>query len=193
MSEFEYKWLVSGEAYNKLLNIFVNIVPHKTISTQINYYYDTNEYSFKNKNTTVRIRYKNGTLFGTIKKHIIGSVSEEESWKLNDLPNTIIIDGVTTHLIGEMLTQRTNFHTDREIIISFDKNIFLGKTDYEIELEFSENSRNEALEWKEMIDLLLHTYPSKPNANKSTRVSKYDRFICEKKLCQERKYKHKRT
>ena len=188
MCEYEYKWLVSKEVYNKLLNIFENIVPNKTQSTQINYYYDTNKYNFKNQNTTVRVRYKNGILLATVKKHIVGAESEETSWQLNDLPNTLVVDGITTHLLGEMMTLRTNFITDKEIIVSFDQNTYLGKTDYEIELEFSESSISEAFEWKEMIDLLLDVYPSNHNTNRSTRVSKSDRYIQEKIMCKDRKF-----
>ena len=68
MTELEKKLLLLKEEYNYLFRIFGD---SKNIKKQINYYFDTDDFSMNKQNVTCRIRLKDGKYKGTIKNILI--------------------------------------------------------------------------------------------------------------------------
>jgi len=135
--EYERKSLIDCEKYNLLLNNFTEKFPREDIF-QINYYYDTPDFSLLNSGETLRARqienvlklqYKyNKTRIDNIR------ISDEYSEKINELSKIITVNGIETYNIGFMVTERHNFNLEN-CIVSLDKNYYLGIVDYEIEVE----------------------------------------------------------
>ena len=135
--EYERKLLIDFKKYNLLLIDLSEKIPREDIF-QINYYYDTLDFTIFYSGETLRIRqiennlklqYKyNKTQINNIR------ISDEYSEKISELPESIIVNGVETYNIGFMTTERHNFNLEN-CIISLDKNYYLGVVDYEIEVE----------------------------------------------------------
>ncbi len=138
--ELEIKQLITKEVYNFKLSELIKLSSSENF-VQVNYYYDTPEYDIFNKNETLRIRLKDSGLKLERKcnNYYINDtrVCEEYSRHIDFLPQSIIIDHNHLNLIGCMVTARTNFKFDN-CVISLDKNYYLGKIDYEIEIESNE-------------------------------------------------------
>lgn len=69
MAELEKKLLLTEDEYDYLMEHFGYESPliRKPIVTQINYYFDTDDFSMNRQNTTCRIRLKDGKYKVTIK------------------------------------------------------------------------------------------------------------------------------
>jgi len=74
-------------------------------------------------------------------------ICDEHSQEINQLPffinskefdSFLGIDNCDYEYIGNLTTERIDFK-NKKILISLDKNLYLGKIDYEIEIEFEEN------------------------------------------------------
>ena len=155
MLENEYKWLLTKDVYDILFEYINEALIVENEQTHINYYYDTDVQSFRKQNTTVRMRYCNGELTGTLKKHSDQPNSVEKAWIQSELPCYIYIEWKKLFMQGEMVTHRTSFGLGKGITLSFDENTYLGKTDYEVELEFDFENSTLAKQWKNSLSTFL--------------------------------------
>lgn len=135
--ENEWKFLVSKEQFGEIRLFFEeNFQIQKNSFEQTNYYYDTKDFCLSKEGITARIREKNKKLKGTFKKHLGNGISNEESFYVDSIPE--LINYSEKHLIklGSLTTKRDVFFVENMCEICFDENTYLGKTDYEIEVEF---------------------------------------------------------
>lgn len=159
--EIEYKSLVDKERFEELHMFFKGIAKKQEPFIQTNYYFDTKDYLLKRNKITLRIRQTPVLWELTVKYPVKGekklfSCKEEYTIHLTEQEGmeylkegkigkrdiiTLLLkdklsldDSVEFYLLGELVTQRTNylFYND---VISLDKNNYNGKEDYEIEWE----------------------------------------------------------
>lgn len=156
MKEREYKWLLTK--YEVLcLDEFIerlNITNEKK-QFHINYYFDTAERYFHAHDMTVRIRQSGNILKGTVKRHTFNGIHSESSeydFPAERLPGTICFQGKTLLLQGQMHTQRKVYFLADGMTLYIDKNMYLGKTDYEMELEYEVASDPEAERLQHSVD-----------------------------------------
>lgn len=156
MKEREYKWLLTK--YEVLcLDEFIERLPITNEKKQfhINYYFDTAELYFHAQDITVRIRQSGNTLKGTVKRHVFNGIHSESSeydFSAERLPGTLCFQGKTLSLFGQMHTQRKVYSLAEGITLYIDKNMYLGKTDYEMELEYESASGPEAERLQRSVD-----------------------------------------
>lgn len=144
MIELEKKVLLSRAEYFVLLSAFPEKEP---TNIQINYYFDTSDLSMNKKGITCRIRQKNGKYKTTIKKH---NFSEPEKSLEQDLAIHIAFDDTEftklgLSLQGSFITKRTILFTSSDIQVVLDYNMYLRKTDYELEIEYQDGYEQCAL------------------------------------------------
>jgi uncharacterized protein YjbK len=145
MQEIEQKYLLTKSQYEKISNKTewddaINI---------FNYYYDTSDFKFYEMDITVRVRKINKLIQLEIKmpveKQINLNISEERKIKMNNIPESLspeIIEYLTGYAvnnvkcIGLLVTER-KIKKHPEMIIALDCCRYLGKVDYELEIEYS--------------------------------------------------------
>lgn len=140
MVENEYKYVVKKEIYDKFLAILEKIKLTKKEFIQVNYYYDTKDFSLCKNGVTVRIRQIDGSLELQVKepKSICEFSSRNEyAQKVDGFLESIKRDGKVYSLIGDLVTHRVVFEIDDGTEIMFDKNYYYGVCDYEVEIEFT--------------------------------------------------------
>ena len=118
--------------------------PDETIQT--NYYYDTEMLDMQRKGITCRIREHKGSFVATKKTHLTNGVSNEETSEATG-PFDISQFGKNVKLYGEMITHRTVLLNINSVVVTLDKNTYLGTTDYEFEIEYEREQREEAERW----------------------------------------------
>ena len=147
MTELEKKILLTEDEYDYLMEHFgyENPLIQKPITTQINYYFDTDDFSMNRNNTTCRIRWKDGNYKATMKKHSSDTdQSTETEMKIYDgLESNAFID-MGLKLQGELITKRCVIMKDVNCEIVLDKNEYLGYTDYELEIEYAPGHEKDA-------------------------------------------------
>lgn len=145
MLEKEYKCLVTKEQWQSFLCLmkkkYCILCPEET--TQTNYYYDTADFVLNRTGRTLRVRQAGGRLLLQHKLRRIadGGVvcSEEEQRPAKDIPREM--DGAPygvsqLQLLGSLRTKRLRFRPLPGVRVDLDQNVYLGRTDYEIEIEF---------------------------------------------------------
>ena len=178
MTELEKKLLLTEDEYDYLMEHLGYESPliQKPITTQINYYFDTDDFSMNRQNTTCRIRLKDGKYRATMKKH---SSSADQSTEIemdiyNGLDSNAFID-MGLKLQGELITKRCVVFKDANCEAVLDKNEYLGHTDYELEIEYaSEHEKDAESIYGRIIESLqrnssLISYKTAIGASKSTR------------------------
>lgn len=167
--EYEKKRLLTKTEFDKMKSQLCNITASDSF-IQSNYYYDTSNFDYFERNETVRVRLKNGTLNFEYKsqKKVFNNTkaSKEVIRSTKFLPKIISIDEKILELIGCMTTLRTNFVLG-ECLVSLDENHYLGIVDYEIEVELKDI--NSALH------SVLQIFDDIPS------TGKYSRFVMELK------------
>ena len=141
MLEFEKKLLLSEEEYLCLKSS--TTTPH---FLQINHYYDTPDLSMHQHGVTFRIREKGGKFVATIKEHRLGGYSVENSKEVWDQWDTSHFGCRFLTYVGALATERTILFKDDCCEIVLDKNRYLGKTDYELEIEYRSDKKDRATE-----------------------------------------------
>lgn len=165
--ETEYKYLISNEHFQELLSKCDNKYTFLKHKLQVNYYYDTEDNALNRFKTTVRIRQNHNKLKLQIKKHRTenGTIatSDEYSSNVNELSFTMRISDMQdiVTLKGSLITEREIYTFGENSIICFDRNMYLGICDYEIEIEISEADKQEALSVIEFLGLLQMPIMSK--------------------------------
>lgn len=143
-NEYEMKFMLSKEQYEKLSGIFPD--SERRTFTQTNYYYDTYEQKLRKNNITARIREKNGKLTGVIKEHCAGTMySKETMFRVECVPNVISYNGEPLYLYGELYTVRTEINIGDCITLMLDCNKYLDTDDYELEVEYEFHSCEDAV------------------------------------------------
>lgn len=145
MIELEKKLLLTKDEYDCLIEYFRHkgtLVPKLK---QINYYFDTDDLSMNRENITCRIRLKGGTYKGTLKQHSIDSDhSIETAMEVrNGLKSNAFTD-MGLKLQGALVTKRCVLLKNESFEVVLDQNDYLGCTDYELEIEYSENHEKDA-------------------------------------------------
>lgn len=147
MMEFEKKLLLSKDEYDYLMDRFGYESPliKKPITTQINYYFDTDDFSMDRQNTTCRVRLKNEKCKATMKRHSSnGDQSFETEMEMyNGLESNAFTD-MGLKLQGKLVTERCVLFKDNTCEAVLDKNEYLGHTDYELEIEYDTGAENRA-------------------------------------------------
>ena len=135
MTECEKKLLLSEEAYNALMEQFSS--SRKPIVTQVNYYFDTDDFAMNRQDTTCRIRLKDGQYKATMKRHAAGTdqSTEAEMEIYAGLDNNAFTD-MGLKLWGALTTHRCVLLKNPHLEVVLDKNEYLGYTDYELEIEY---------------------------------------------------------
>ena len=134
MLEFEIKVMLSLGEYKSLCETF-NIPGY----TQTNFYYDTQDLFYNRKGITCRIRKKDDRYKATIKSHHVNTqhCSEEKTLEVKDEHDVTLFEGMNLLLQGEMQTIRKDILMPNGVLVSIDKNTYLGTEDYELEIEYN--------------------------------------------------------
>lgn len=153
MIELEKKLLLTEKEYHLLLDRFCGGL---SSFVQVNYYFDTNEYSMNQKGITCRIRCKNGELKATMKAHhaVPGGSVEAETTITNGLKQNGFTD-MGLLLQGFLTTCRTVLFKNDLCEMVLDKNEYLGHTDYELEIEYKKDCEPQADEMVKKITTIL--------------------------------------
>lgn len=148
MTELEKKLLLTKDEYDYLMEHlgYESPLVLKPIATQINYYFDTDDFSMNRQNTTCRIRLKDGKYKATMKRH---STSEDQSTETemyiyNGLESNAFTN-MGLKLQGELITKRCVIFKDANCEAVLDKNEYLGQTDYELEIEYTSEHEKDAM------------------------------------------------
>lgn len=165
--EYEHKQLITLNEYNNLMQKLDRLYACDEI-LQINYYYDDNNFSLFHKDETLRVRQKADKL--TLerkynKRYAPGGerICEESSKIIESLPSKVTIGNIVYFYLGELVTIRKNYIVD-ENLISLDVSYYLGKVDYELEVESEK-------------EIILPTLISGSIETKIRNDGKYTRFI----------------
>ena len=143
--EKEIKVLISLDEYNRIDKMF----DWSKVYSQINHYYG-NRYDLSSEVNTYRVREKNGKIRIQIKipERNEGAlhIKREYEKEIDFVPDRITKEELTeiTGLIfdedkvyiGKLSTQRKEYNGFENIELCLDKNEYLDKVDYEIEIEF---------------------------------------------------------
>jgi len=143
VTEYEKKLMLTEAEYDVTNNLFGNL----SSKTQTNYYFDTGDFSMNKKGITCRIREKDGIFKATVKnhssKHYDCSIEEDLVKKTEFDPRIFNEKGLSCQ--GKLVTHRTIIYKDALCEMVLDRNTYLGYTDYELEVEYCENSEKKAL------------------------------------------------
>ena len=143
MTECEKKLLLSEKAYNALMEQFSS--SRKPIVTQVNYYFDTDDFAMNRQDTTCRIRLKDGQYQATMKRHAAGTdqSTEAEMEIYAGLDHNAFTD-MGLKLWGALTTHRCVLLKNPHLEVVLDRNEYLGYTDYELEIEYLPEYEKEA-------------------------------------------------
>ena len=146
MTELEKKLLLTEDEYEYLMEhlSYENPLIQKPITTQINYYFDTDDFSMNRQNTTCRIRLKDGKCKATMKRHSTGKdQSTETEMEIYDGLESNAFTDMGLKLQGELVTKRCVVLKDANCEAVLDKNEYLGHKDFELEIEYApEHEKN---------------------------------------------------
>ena len=143
MTECEKKLLLSEEAYNALMEQFSS--SRKPIVTQVNYYFDTDDFAMSRQDTTCRIRLKDGQCQATMKRHTAGTdQSTETEMEIHAGLDHNAFTDMGLKLWGALTTHRCVLLKNPHLEVVLDRNEYLGYTDYELEIEYLPEYEKEA-------------------------------------------------
>ena len=138
MLEYEKKVLITENEYDAIVNTWCNGIKPKI---QINYYFDTDDLYMNKKGITCRIRAKDGKYKTTVKNHntVRNDCSMEIDLCEQNKLDTKFFDALGLCHQGELVTERIVMYKDSFCEMVIDRNTYLGHTDFEIEVEYSED------------------------------------------------------
>lgn len=152
MIEKEYKVLLSEQQYT----ILCDLLELDDGTIQVNHYYDNDLLELADLGATIRIREKNNALKMQIKIPIEENrglhIKKEIERQVDKIPSTIMFFALDLDFtllndnlsrIGSLTTLRKTYHFNNDIKIALDKNEYLQKIDYELEIEFKDNLTKE--------------------------------------------------
>lgn len=155
MIEYEYKLMLSEKEYNYIINAFDTNID--TI-IQMNHYYDTAIFDMYKKGITCRIREIGDYMCATMKCHLDSVVggSEERSFSVYRVSEVMDFFGFHLRKQGCLLTERSTIKIPLEVLATLDKNTYLGKEDYELEIEYLEGNEHLAMSALKTLEQLLY-------------------------------------
>lgn len=154
MLETELKCMLDEETYLRLEKLF----DWDWVKEQVNSYYTDRENLLKQNGITLRVRTKDGKNKIQIKAHKNADsplqICEEAEYDTAEIPENFTADEVEkmtgihaeASLLGSLSTLRHSLIYGGNTEICLDKNEFLDRTDYEIELEYTGSVPEELLE-----------------------------------------------
>lgn len=174
MIENEFKIMLTKEQYEGLLSKY-----DFTTVTQVNHYYDTDKLEMSARHITVRVRELDDKFFLQMKLPTCTDFSRVELSRE--------LDGIPDELSGELLKSLSNedfpalkrlgsLSTTRNIRkfnggeIDLDRSEYFGKTDHEVEIEFTDERAARAV-----LNEITKTLGIKPDSNVCT--GKIRRFL----------------
>ena len=146
--EIEYKVLLTKTQYERL----AKNLPFPAAMTQVNYYFETDQFDLKRNGSALRIRKKNGNYVLTLKEpHEEGILETHDKLTKAEFfqwidgnpvakPHTMEqlqkkeIEIEQLNYYGSLTTERKTF-TEQNIAYFLDKSYYLEQTDYELEIE----------------------------------------------------------
>lgn len=151
MIENEFKVMLTAEQYENLLKLYDFVT-----FTQVNHYFDAESSEMSERHITVRVRELDGKLFLQMKLPTSVNFSRVElSKELETLPETLsgaeltALSGVEcpdVKRLGALKTTRSVWKFDGGEV-DLDRSEYFGKTDFELEIEFTdERAAREILE-----------------------------------------------
>ena len=179
--EIEYKNMLTKEEYLRLLKSFT--ITEEKIKTQVNHYFDTEDFKLKGKQCALRIREKNGQYECTLK-----TPAPEGNFEITDLLEasqaekminggsfqTVEVEtalkelGIASQelkLFGSLTTHRTEFPYKDGLLV-LDHSEYGQTDDYEVEFEV----QNAKLGQKQFLAFLKkHQIPQRPADKKIAR------------------------
>lgn len=171
--EIEFKCLISEEIYNSLIKEF----NATDIKEQTNHYFDSDNLDLKKDHIVLRIRQKKtqykltskvNQAIGINESHVFLTENEGINMINNGFDASIIGLNYYVHKIGELTTYRVSFPYENGKIF-FDKSLYNGIVDYEIEFEANEYSSG-----KETFEKFLESHDIPLNIPKSKFVRTID-------------------
>ncbi|WP_186575733.1 CYTH domain-containing protein [Aquibacillus kalidii] len=175
--EIEYKNLLTKEEFDQLLTYFE--LDNTSAILQENHYFETDNFSLKEKGAALRIREKNNLWQLTLKQphqegiletHDTLTEAEAKSWINGSiLPkphvakqlNEMKVDFATLKYGGSLRTYRIELPYKQTTIV-LDRSEYNGKTDYELELEAPTKKHGEHV-FGELLTALSITKKTTPN------------------------------
>ena len=144
MLEYEKKIMLTANEYHTLA--MSNRCKNIPKQLQTNYYFDDDDFSMNKKGITCRIRYKNGKYKACIKNHNTNHC--DCSMELN-LPEDVKFDPHFFKTLGlqgqgELVTERIIIYKYAMCEVVLDRNIYLGHTDFELEVEYCQEGEPKA-------------------------------------------------
>lgn len=168
--EYEIKLLLYRSEYEFLSHLFR--CHWDAVTSQTNYYYDTDTQSMRKQNVTVRIRETDESIVGIVKTHLgTENCSLEEHFATKSVPANLVWKGTALFLKGSLKTDRCRLALSDTLTLMLDRNCYLDTEDYELELEYDEHSSEKAIGIMLLIGKLLNT-PKKVSS-----LSKSERFF----------------
>ena len=152
MIEKEYKVLINAKEYNRVLNLF----DFEEEYVQINLYYVGRD---EREQATVRVRCKFNKIYLQVKIDVSKEkgihIKREYEKEIFIIPYMISKDDLNSlcnvdyfedrFLADTLITVRKNY-IYKGNIVSLDRNVYLGITDYELEIEYQDELDNEIIE-----------------------------------------------
>ena len=138
--EIEFKTAIDKETYDKMIEKFDL---KETIFKQTNYYFDTENNDLIKNKIVLRIRQKEAQYKLTSKTHTQEGALEKHLFLINDEAQEMLQNGFNANKIGinyyvKNVASLTTYRAKTEYkggFLFFDKSIYYGNTDYEIEYE----------------------------------------------------------
>ena len=168
MKETEYKFLMDKEKFYEILALIKDRytdAEYKDV-IQINYYYDTDDNYLLSNHTTLRARQTENSLRLELKEsqQLTGndySVANETCMDIEKLKSDITLESgkyawIPFSLQGELVTHRISIRPSDSLSIDFDVNFYLGKCDYEIEMEFKDMAEKGTKVLIDKLDLMKY-------------------------------------
>ena len=158
MKEYEYKFVLRKDELEQIESCLCNGTPRHI--SQTNYYYDTENYILDSAKMTCRIREINNNLKGTFKMH--GKTAEngnvEIDFKVAAGTEWFKIGDIELRLMGALHTERKEYALQDGLKLVLDENSYLGTSDCELELEFTDKTKEAADKLMKDIEFCLYQY-----------------------------------
>jgi len=164
--EIEFKTFITEKQYNDLISEFGL---DNNIFEQTNHYFDTDDLKLLNEQTVLRIRQKGSNYKLTKKTRAFVGADEAHILISKEKAADMLANGFNADMIGipydvKKIAELTTFRTStpyKDGTLFFDKSVYYGNVDFEIEYEvdnvaegkkiFSEFLRSHNIEYKESI------------------------------------------
>lgn len=143
MIEREIKVMLTEKEYIKLVT---EMCKYDKPLVQINYYFDTDDLTLNKKGITCRVRYKDGSYIATVKKHSTNNPNLSTEQNLGESreynPDVFNAFGLLCH--GGLITERHTLYKNDSCEMVLDRNTYLEKTDFELEIEYIDGFKDKA-------------------------------------------------